>query len=269
MQSHPRITHTLSWILPYSGRAHFSIHSESRICLVVGRFSGLNESIGRSMSKKASLSLASNGGMSLSRLGCCTLSLNRSSQDRKGLRFIGLPSSVNFSRRASHLLHHSSGKTPRVSTCSQVMSSSVARNPSNNGRWAMIDHMVQARVQISDEKDRGSFASNRASGGRMTRGVRDSYFRSFEGEKASPKSVSKILVSESVILSLASPNHMGAMPWDGTPGRSGLPSRRTTGSNSGAPYFSYNCLSGSWSKLGGTLRRICQWSPSCGRVAAH
>jgi serine/threonine protein kinase len=44
---------------------------------------------------------------------------------------------------------------------------------------------------------------------------------------------------------------MGAIPWDGTPGRSGLPSRRTTGSNSGAPYFSYNCLSGSWSKLGG------------------
>ena len=173
MQVPRRITHTLFWILPYSGRAHCSIHSDSRICLVVGRFSGLNESIGRSMSKKASLSLASNDGMPLSRLGCRTLSSNRSSQDRKELRFMGLPSSVNFSRRASHLLDHSSGKTPRASTCSRVMSSLVAKNPSNNDRWAMRDHMVQARDQMSDEKDRGSFGSNRASGGRMTSGVRD------------------------------------------------------------------------------------------------
>lgn len=76
----------------------------------------------------------------------------------------------------------------------------------------------------------------------MTRGVRDSYFGSFEWEKASPKSVRKILVSETVISSLASPSHMGAMPWDRTPGGSGLPSRRTTRSSSGTPYFSYNCL---------------------------
>src|SRR5699024_7659052 len=109
------------WILLYSGRAHFTIHSDSRICWVVGRFSGLNESIGRSMSKIASLSLASKESISLSRLGCCTLSSNRSSQDRKGLRFIGLPSSVNLCLRASHVLHHSGGRTPRVSTCSQVM----------------------------------------------------------------------------------------------------------------------------------------------------
>lgn len=77
IQFRPKITHILCSFLPYSGRAYFTIHSDSRICFVVGRFSGLNESIGRSMSKKASFSFASNEGMPLSRLGCCTLSSNR------------------------------------------------------------------------------------------------------------------------------------------------------------------------------------------------
>lgn len=92
--------------------------------------------------------------------------------------------------------------------------------PLNNSRWAIIDHIVQASVQMSDEKDRGLFTSNRASEGRITRRVRDSLFPSFKGEKASPKSVSKVLVSDSVILSLASLYHIGAsaMPWDETLG---------------------------------------------------
>lgn len=130
----PESNYTSLLILPCSGKAHFTIHSDSRICWAVGRFSGLNESIGRSMSKIASLSFTSNIGIPLSRLGCCTRSLNRLCQDRKGLRFNGLSSSENLSRRASHFLHHSGGRTPRVSTCSQVTSSSVARSPSNNGR---------------------------------------------------------------------------------------------------------------------------------------
>lgn len=58
----------------------------------------------------------------------------------------------------------------------------------------------------------------------MTRGVREVYFSSFGYGKASPKSESKILASASIIFSLASLSHMGAMPWDGTPGGSGLPS---------------------------------------------
>jgi hypothetical protein len=86
----------------------------------------------------------------------------------------------------------------------------------------MIDYMIQARVQISDEKDKGLVGSNRASGGRIIRGARDSYFGSFEYEKASPKSKSKILASASVISSLTSPSHMDATPWDGTLGGSGL-----------------------------------------------
>lgn len=164
--------------MPYSGKAHFTIHSDSRIYLVVGRSSGLKESIGRSISKNASLSFfASSEDKPLSSLGCCTLSSNRSSQNWKGLRPIGLPSSVNFSRRASHFLHHSGGKIPRASTCSQVMSSSVAMNPSNNGRWATRDHIVQARAQMSDERDRGLFGSNRASGGRITKGGASFVFR--------------------------------------------------------------------------------------------
>lgn len=112
---------------------------------------------------------------------------------------------------------------------------------------------------MSDEKDRGFFGSNRASGGQRTRGVRDSYLTSFEDEKASPKSIRKILASASVIFSLASPSHIGVMAWDGTRGGSllsGFPSRQTTGSSSGAPYFSYNLSSESRSKLGGTFRRM-------------
>ncbi|KAJ5899038.1 hypothetical protein N7495_003782 [Penicillium taxi] len=65
--------------------------------MLEGRFWGLNESISRSMSNEASLSSASIGGGPLSRLGICTLSSNRSSQYRKYLRLIGIPSSVKFS----------------------------------------------------------------------------------------------------------------------------------------------------------------------------
>ncbi|KAF2460028.1 hypothetical protein BDY21DRAFT_183403 [Lineolata rhizophorae] len=54
----------------------------------------------------------------------------RSSKDRTG-RLIDLSASVNQLCRASQLRHHLGDKIPRASTCSEVMSSYMARKPSN------------------------------------------------------------------------------------------------------------------------------------------
>lgn len=119
------------------GKAHLTIHSDSRIRPVVGRCSGLNESIGRSMSKIALLSLASKAGIPSSVRGYCTLSSNRSSSCRirsSSSRLTGPPSSVKYFPRASHFVHHSGGKGPRASTCSRVMLSCVAKRLSNSSR---------------------------------------------------------------------------------------------------------------------------------------
>lgn len=69
-------------ILSYSGRAHFTIHSNSRTCLAVGRDSGLYESIDRSIERMASRPADSIGGIPSACRGCCTLSSNLSSHDR-------------------------------------------------------------------------------------------------------------------------------------------------------------------------------------------
>lgn len=138
---------------------------------MVGRSSGLKESIGRIMARIAVLSSRSNAANLSSRLGFCMLSSKRSSHDRTVRPFIGLPASVYQCRPASHFLHHSGGSSPKASTCSQVISSSVAIVPSNSGLWPLIDQMAQASVQMSLEKERGMSGSNLVSGGRIDIGV--------------------------------------------------------------------------------------------------
>jgi len=58
------------------------------------------------------------GGIPHSLLGSWILSSKRFAHDRKGLRLMGVPSSVNLRCDASHFSHHSGGRIPRASTCS-------------------------------------------------------------------------------------------------------------------------------------------------------
>lgn len=63
-------------------------------------------------------------------------------------------------------------------------------------------HIVQAMDQISDGKESGRMGSNRASGAWFARGVWDSNLSSLKGEKASPKSDSRMFASLWLHLSL-------------------------------------------------------------------
>lgn len=201
-----------------SGRAHFTIHSDSRTCLAVGQFSGLNDSIDRSI---VEISIA----LCLVKRRHPTLSPRPLDIVLKTIRTLSKRVSVYrrsilgvFMLPCLPFLPPLRWQDTKSVDMLAVMSSWVAGKSSNNGLRAMIDHIEQASVHISGERERGFVGLKQASGGRIASGVRDSYFNSREGEKASPKSESKIPASASWISSLAFPSHIGAMPLDGTPG---------------------------------------------------
>ncbi|KAB8231229.1 uncharacterized protein BDW43DRAFT_142717 [Aspergillus alliaceus] len=118
-QSVELILRGMSWLI---------IHSDRRICLAVGRFCGLDENIGRSMGRYLLLFCFRRWHLTTtSGLLHTVLKLVFPSSERVTVYW--LPILISLYRRASHPYHHPCSKTLSVSTCSQVMSSSVARNP--------------------------------------------------------------------------------------------------------------------------------------------
>lgn len=150
------------------------------------------------------------------------------------------PSSVKYSRRASHFSHHSSGSLPRASTWRRSDASSSQKMAGSNGEYdESVFHTVHARVHMSLGNDLGSVGSNLLSGGRQGTGAKHSSRVSFAGRYASPKSQSKTRASStprSDRLSVFKGSATGSVAWWGTFGGIGLSSKVWTASSLTSPH---------------------------------
>lgn len=242
----------------YAGRAHLFIQAVSNTSSAFGRSLGLHASIQCNSSNNAALSSSLITPIPQDCLGSCIHCSNRLPHVHMSHSLLsGLPVSSNHLNRCSHLSHHSDGGEPCKWTCCAVISSWGVSIPSMRDLWASSSKIVQPRLHISDEKERGVVGSKSASGGRITRGVHDSKRDLSDGRKATPKSLSNSFASLRATSSLAMPSHTGGIACEGTPGAEevGCPSRRKTGSFSGAPNLAYNCSTERLLREDGSWRR--------------